>query len=126
MGAHGAYYVNVPVQGSTGGHVQEGVDDLRDEGESVGLREVRSFRPLPTERIRAELGHCAEIHVLDRADTPGGVGALHAEVAATIWGSPARLSGHVYGLGGRDLSPADIRQIFAGTAPRYVGLRGLA
>ncbi|HEY6030066.1 MAG TPA: transketolase C-terminal domain-containing protein [Gaiellaceae bacterium] len=112
--------------GSTGGTVKEVVDELRDEGYPVGLLEVRSFRPLPAERIREELAHCTEVFVLDRADTPGGVGALHAEVAATIWGSPAHLSGHVYGLGGRDLSPAEIRQIFAGGAPRYVGLRSLA
>jgi hypothetical protein len=30
----------------------------------------------------------------------------------------------VYGLGGRDLHPADIREILAGAAPAFVGLRG--
>jgi pyruvate ferredoxin oxidoreductase alpha subunit len=112
--------------GSTGGTVKDVVDELRGEGEKVGLLEVRSFRPLPAERIRAELAHCAEIRVLDRADTPGGVGALHAELAAVLWGSSAQLSGHVYGLGGRDITPAEIRQVLGGTAPRYVGLRSLA
>lgn len=112
--------------GSTGGTVKDVIDELRAEGERVGLLEVRSFRPLPAGRLRAELAGCAEIRVLDRADTPGGVGALHAELAAVLWGSRAELSGHVYGLGGRDITPAEIREVLAGTAPRYVGLRSLA
>ncbi|MBX5475005.1 MAG: pyruvate ferredoxin oxidoreductase [Thermoleophilia bacterium] len=109
--------------GSTAGTVKDVVDELRAEGERVGLLEVRSFRPLPIERIRAACSGCSEVAVLDRADTPGGVGALHAECAAILCGSRARVRGHVYGLGGRDLSPAEIRAVFAGAAPRYVGLR---
>ena len=36
----------------------------------------------------------------------------------------ARLPGSVYGLGGRDLHPADIRELFSGLAAAYLGLRG--
>jgi pyruvate/2-oxoacid:ferredoxin oxidoreductase alpha subunit len=62
--------------------------------------------------------------VLDRADSPGGAAPLHAELAAALYGTGIGLTGHVYGLGGRDLHPEDIRRIFAGDANRYVGLRG--
>ena len=62
--------------------------------------------------------------VLDRSDSPGGTPALHAEVAAALYGSDSALHGHVYGLGGRDLHPADVRDLFAGGQPAYYGVRG--
>ena len=60
-----------------------------------------------------------EIAVLDRADSPGGRPPLFAEVV----GLASNVRSHVYGLGGRDLHPEDLRAVFAGTAPKYVGLR---
>ena len=62
--------------------------------------------------------------VLDRSDSPGGTPALHAEIASVLYGSDSTLRGHVYGLGGRDLHPDEIRSIFAGNQPSYVGVRG--
>jgi pyruvate/2-oxoacid:ferredoxin oxidoreductase alpha subunit len=61
--------------------------------------------------------------VLDRADSPGAIGPLHAELAAALYDAGVSLEGFVYGLGGRDLHPEDIREIFAGATGRYVGLR---
>ena len=61
--------------------------------------------------------------MLDRADSPGGAAPLLAETAAALYGSGVELRGHVYGLGGRDLHPEDVREIFGGGAPRYLGLR---
>ncbi len=62
--------------------------------------------------------------VLDRADSPGGAPPLAADVAFALAGCDATLRSHVYGLGGRDLHPEAIRQVFHGVAPRYVGVRG--
>jgi pyruvate ferredoxin oxidoreductase alpha subunit len=110
--------------GSSAGTVKDVVDELRDEGEAVGLLKVTSFRPLPGAAIAAALAGVERVVVLDRADSPGGVPPLAAEVAASIYGSGAELESHVYGLGGRDLHPQDIRELFAGGAPAYVGVRG--
>ena len=44
-------------------------------------------------------------------------------MAAALYGSDPELQGHVYGLGGRDLHPDDIREVFRGGLPRYIGLR---
>jgi pyruvate/2-oxoacid:ferredoxin oxidoreductase alpha subunit len=49
---------------------------------------------------------------------------LRAEVTTALRDCEADVSGHVYGLGGRDLHPEDVRDVFAGTASEYVGLRG--
>jgi pyruvate ferredoxin oxidoreductase alpha subunit len=110
--------------GSSAGTIKDVVDDRRAEGEPVGMLKVVSFRPFPAQRAAALLGDVGSVIVLDRADSPGGAAPLHAEVAAALYGSGIDLRGHVYGLGGRDLHPEDIAEIFAGRASRYVGLRG--
>jgi pyruvate ferredoxin oxidoreductase alpha subunit len=110
--------------GSTAGTIKDVVDELRDEDEPVGLLKLVSFRPFPAAAVAATLADCARVSVLDRADSPGGAPPLHAELAAALYGGDAELAGHVYGLGGRDLHPPDVRAVFAGVAAPYVGLRG--
>lgn len=110
--------------GSTAGTVKDVVDDLRDVGEPVGLLKIVSFRPFPAAAVAAALGDVESVAVLDRADSPGGAPPLHAELAAALYGSGCELSGSVYGLGGRDLHPADVRAVFAGASPSHIGLRG--
>jgi pyruvate ferredoxin oxidoreductase alpha subunit len=110
--------------GSSAGTIKDVVDDLRAEGEPVGMLKIVSFRPFPAQRVAALLREVGSVIVLDRADSPGGAAPLHAEVAAALYGSGIDLRGHVYGLGGRDLHPEDIGEIFSGSASRYVGLRG--
>jgi pyruvate ferredoxin oxidoreductase alpha subunit len=110
--------------GSSAGTVKDVVDELRDEGEPVGLLRITSFRPFPAAAVEAALRGVASVVVLDRADSPGGTPPLHAEVAAALYGSGCDLTGAVYGLGGRDLHPADIRAVFAGAVPAHIGLRG--
>jgi pyruvate ferredoxin oxidoreductase alpha subunit len=110
--------------GSTAGTVKDVVDELRDEGERVGLLEIVSFRPFPALAVAEAVGDAARVAVLDRADSPGGCPPLYAEIAAALYGSSIALEGHVYGLGGRDLHPEEIRAVFAGEAPAHIGLRG--
>jgi pyruvate ferredoxin oxidoreductase alpha subunit len=122
-GVDGADRVIVAL-GSTAGTVKDVVDDLRAQGERVGLGRVCSFRPFPAIGLAAALTGVETVIVLDRSDSPGGTPALHAEVAAALYGGECALRGHVYGLGGRDLHPEDVRQIFAGDVSAYVGVRG--
>jgi len=112
--------------GSTGGTVKDVVDELREQGERVGLLEIRSFRPFPHERVRAALQPLHAVSVLDRSDSIGASPPLAAETAAALYGLDLELGSHVYGLGGRDLHPEDIRAVYAGAAPAYIGLRGEA
>jgi pyruvate ferredoxin oxidoreductase alpha subunit len=110
--------------GSTAGTVKDAVDTLRERGEAAGLLKLTTFRPLPADAISTALRGVASVTVLDRADSPGGVPPLAAELAATLFGSGIELAHHVYGLGGRDIHPAEICEIFAGGAPAYIGVRG--
>lgn len=113
----------VVAMGSTAGTAKDVVDELRAAHEPVGLVRIVSFRPFPTDELRSALGSAREVFVLDRAASPGGAAPLFAEVAAALYGSGVALRGHVYGLGGRDLGPEGLREVFAGDAPAYIGLR---
>ena len=110
--------------GSSAGTIKDVVDELRADGERVGLLKIASFRPFPTAAVRAALQSVENVHVFDRAASPGGAAPLFAELAASLYGSTAVLHSHVYGLGGRELHPEDVRATFAGAASDYVGLRG--
>ncbi|MGD0274011.1 MAG: pyruvate ferredoxin oxidoreductase [Gaiellaceae bacterium] len=111
------------LMGSTAGTIKDVVDELRAEGEKVGLLRLVSYRPFPAEAIRKALASVKEVIVLDRSDAPGSFPSLHSEMAATLYGSDAKLRAHVFGLGGRELVPAEGRAIFAGEAPTHIGLR---
>jgi pyruvate ferredoxin oxidoreductase alpha subunit len=117
--------------GSTAGTVKDAVDELRAGGERVGLLELRSFRPLPVERLRDALRFVPNVAVLDRADSPGGRPPLFAELAAVLEETDVRLRSFVYGLGGREFHPEDVSEVYdellsPARAPVYVGLRGAA
>ena len=111
--------------GSTGGTLKDAIDELRGEDEAVGLVEVRSLRPFPGDELREELAGVRRATVLDRADSPGGAPPLFGDVAAALQGSGVELASVVYGLGGRDIHPDDLRALLAGGGRRaYLGLRG--
>jgi pyruvate ferredoxin oxidoreductase alpha subunit len=111
--------------GSSGGTVKDVVDELRGKGEPVGLIEVRSFRPFPGKELCAALRGLTRVAVLDRADSPGGAPPLFAEVSVAGNGVDVDLRSYVYGLGGRDLHPEDVKTIFHDElVGRYLGLRG--
>jgi pyruvate ferredoxin oxidoreductase alpha subunit len=112
--------------GSSTGTVKEAVDELREQGEPVGLLRIGAFRPFPAAAIAEALADVDTAVVLDRADSPGGAPPLRADVAAALYGSGVELESHVYGLGGRDLRLAEARELLVGRVPTYVGLRSEA
>ncbi|HSC92081.1 MAG TPA: hypothetical protein VLB86_10555 [Gaiellaceae bacterium] len=115
--------------GSTAGTAKDAVDTLRERGERVGLLELRSFRPFPASHLRRALGHVRTALVLDRADSPGAPPPLYSEVAAALYGTDVDLRSGVYGLGGRDLVPSELEELYVDLArpgdarTRYLGVR---
>jgi pyruvate ferredoxin oxidoreductase alpha subunit len=117
------------VLGSTAGTIKDVIDELRAEGEKVGLLRICSFRPFPREAVRAALGEVGSVVVLDRSLSPGGTPALYADVSRVLAPTAASVQGCVFGLGGRELDPAGVREAFDRArhpAPgelSYIGLR---
>ena len=99
--------------GSSCGTVKDTVDEMREAGERVGLLEIRLFRPFPHDAVASALDGVNRVAVLDRAMSFGSYGPLYSEVASALFGSDSCLRNYVYGLGGRDLLPRHVRQVFA-------------
>ncbi|MEW6443116.1 MAG: pyruvate ferredoxin oxidoreductase [bacterium] len=93
--------------------VRIAVDELRQLGRKVGLMKLRLFRPLPAERWRNVLGGAQKVIVLDRNLSPGLGGAFAGEVMAALYPLSSRPLVYpvVAGIGGRDVTPADVRGI---------------
>ncbi|RMF86466.1 MAG: pyruvate ferredoxin oxidoreductase, partial [Nitrospirae bacterium] len=91
------------------------IDALRDEGLPVGLLRLRVVRPFPAEALRGLLGGRRMVVVLDRNCSFGHHGIFHQEVKSALYDlEPDRrpeVRGVIAGLGGRDVTPDDIREM---------------
>lgn len=74
----------------------------RQEGLSVGVLKLRSFRPFPTEALRQALAGAKMVVAIDRDMSA----AVYDEVRMSLFGieNPPRVMGRVAGLGGREIS----------------------
>jgi pyruvate ferredoxin oxidoreductase alpha subunit len=100
--------------GSSAGTLREVIDELRDEGIKAGGLKLRVFRPFPAAGLAAALGHLKVLAVLDRADSFGAFGGpLFHEVRSALYDAPQRprVVNFIYGLGGRDLTLEEGRQL---------------
>lgn len=105
----------VILMGSTAGTAKEVVDSLREDGEKVGLVKMFTFRPWPIKEINKALKDVDRIAVMDRAEGMSGFGApLFTEIRSSLFDEEKKpeIYGYVYGLGGRDVGPRDIKSVF--------------
>src|SRR5512147_1318704 len=99
---------------SAAGTIKDEIDRYREKSVKVGLLKPRMFRPFPYEEVGAALKNAKAICVMDRADSYGGFGPLYMEIASALYPHHAKgvaLFNKIYGLGGRDLMPADVDQV---------------
>ncbi len=105
----------IVIMGSTAGTAKEVVDSLRKDGEKVGLVKICTFRPWPTADINKALKDVGFVAVMDRAEGMSGFGApLFTEIRSSLFDEMKKpdIYGYVYGLGGRDVGPKDIKSVF--------------
>lgn len=98
--------------GSLTGSIKEMVDEYRSHGERVGLVKVRAFRPFPARELEAALSGAKAVAVLEKDISLGLTGALFADLSSALVNarkSPLLLN-FICGLGGRDISPLQIRE----------------
>ncbi|MEL7622817.1 MAG: pyruvate ferredoxin oxidoreductase [Clostridiales bacterium] len=99
--------------GSTAGTAKQVVDELRKDGEKVGLIKIRAFRPFPVQALVQALGNAKIVAVLDKSEgMSANGGPLFADVCAALGGRGPRLVNYIYGLGGRDVRPLHIKEVF--------------
>ncbi|GBE57443.1 pyruvate synthase subunit PorA [bacterium BMS3Abin01] len=102
--------------GSAAGNAKTVVDQLRRQGQKVGLLKVRTFRPFPARQIAEALAGVQVVGVMDRSDSFGAEGGpLFTELRSALYDSQPRpqMLNFIYGLGGRDIFPGDIEEAVA-------------
>jgi pyruvate ferredoxin oxidoreductase alpha subunit len=100
--------------GSTAGTLKAAVDELRGEGMKAGSVKLRMFRPFPEKEIIEALDGKNAVAVMDRAISFGSSGPVFPEVRSAMLDAKdaPRVVNYIYGLGGRDVPPADIKNVF--------------
>jgi len=107
--------VAIVVMSSAAGTVKEIVDEYRNKGIKAGLLKPRVFRPFPAEEIADVLKNTEAVAVLDRADSFGSSGGpLFPEFRSAMYDvpKPPKMINKIFGLGGRDFGPDDVRGVF--------------
>jgi len=107
--------IAIVVVGSTAGTLKVIVDQLRSEGIKAGVLRLRTFRPFPAEDIKNALKNVRVIAVMDKSMGPGAIGGtVYSEVRNVLYDLKQRpmVTSYIFGLGGRDSSPRDLRRIF--------------
>ncbi len=84
------------------------------EGIKAGVIGIRVFRPWPFEYIAEAIKGIKALGALDRSSPNGAMGALYNELAGILVNSDEKavLTNYIYGLGGRDLTKAHLKEIF--------------
>lgn len=103
--------------GTIGSTARTVIDDLRAEGHRVGLVRIRVFRPFPKAGLQETLKHAKRIAVIDRNLSPGQGGVFCEEIKSALYGLTPHIPvfSFALGIGGVNVSAADIRQVIHNT-----------
>ena len=109
--------------GSSGGTVKDSVDELRRNGEKVGLLEVRSYPAVSRkDAIHERCAACAASRCSTAPTRPAVRRRSSPRSLLPGTECDVELRSYVYGLGGRDLHPEDVEAVFhdeiSGRIPR--------
>jgi pyruvate ferredoxin oxidoreductase alpha subunit len=99
--------------GSVMGTIEDVVDELRDEGVSIGCVGIRTFRPWPAEEVRTALSGATRVIVLERALSVGLGGIVAQNIHTALEGTGVRIHTAVAGLGGRPITRRSLRGLTA-------------
>ncbi len=106
----------IVVLGSCAGNARHVARELREQGVKAGVARIRVLRPFPAQELVEALSGAKAIAVLDRSDNFSGQFApIGHEVAAALYaaGKAIPLKNYVYGLGGHDVTCAQMEQVYS-------------
>jgi len=107
----------IVVTGTAASTCRQVISDLRARGEKVGMLKLKMFRPFPTDLLRRILKPAQKIAVIDRNFSFGASGIFAQEIRAALCNThePPPVFGYIAGLGGRDVTPEIIEEIYLKT-----------
>lgn len=102
--------------GSVNGTIKEAVDEMRDEGASVGSITICSFRPFPLAELKAALAGAKNVVVVEKSLAPGLGGVVASNVRMALQETPLPVRTVIAGLGGRPITTTAIRRVISEAA----------
>jgi pyruvate/2-oxoacid:ferredoxin oxidoreductase alpha subunit len=89
-------------------------EELRPQGEKIGVLKIKLFRPFPVEAVRRAIGKAKKVVVMDRNFSFGASGIFAQEVRAALCNLPGHppVFGYIAGLGGRDITVQLLEEIY--------------
>ena len=81
----------------------------------IGIIKVKSFRPFPAEALRQACSGLESVGVVEKDISIGAAGALYDEVRSALYPLEKRpnVSGHIAGIGGRDITLNDMKDVIS-------------
>lgn len=100
--------------GSVSGLVRQAVDELREEGLKAGLVRIRYMRPFPVSEISAAVKNAKALAVLEKDVSFGAEGTVYTNVNSALKKNALEIpsKNFIGGLGGKDISLREIKDIF--------------
>jgi pyruvate ferredoxin oxidoreductase alpha subunit len=97
--------------GSVVGTMQELVEELREEGHSVGILSIRSFRPFPANAICKALSHASQAVIFEKSFAVGMGGVIASEIHMATVSIDLKISSGIGGMGGRTITKKSLHKI---------------
>jgi pyruvate ferredoxin oxidoreductase alpha subunit len=98
--------------GSVIGTIKDVVDEMRDQGVSIGCVSICSFRPFPMAALRHTLQHARRVVVLEKCLAVGLGGIVADDVRMAISGVGTTVYTVIAGLGGRAIPKTSLHPLF--------------
>ena len=98
--------------GSVLGTIKDTVDEMREQGDRIGVLGITCFRPWPTAVVRSALAAAKRVVVLEKSLAVGLGGIVSNNVAASYAGTPDLVHTVIAGLGGRAITRRSLHQVF--------------
>ena len=98
--------------GSINGTIKDVVDELREEGMSIGSVSICSFRPFPMKALNQALREAKRVVVIEKSLAVGIGGIVSTNVRMSLAGISVQVFTVIAGLGGRAISRASLRDVF--------------
>jgi pyruvate ferredoxin oxidoreductase alpha subunit len=115
--------------GSIFGLCNDVADELRNESVKAGVLRLRYIRPFPNKEIAEIVRNAKSIAVLEKDISFGNEGSVYTNVNSALQKAGLAIPSlnFIGGLGGRDISEEDIREIFSKlvkgkTAVHFIGI----
>jgi pyruvate ferredoxin oxidoreductase alpha subunit len=108
--------------GSVLGTLKDTVDELRTQGEKIGVLGVSCFRPWPHAAVAAALARAKRVVVLEKSLAVGVGGIVSTNVRTALTGRNVPVHDVIAGLGGRAITKASLARVLTDAIGGDLGL----